>query len=96
MNTKNNHPTEAADQRGYGKVDKLLLTWFALVAVVLIGMSVIPGPQPSAAVAQPTPAPRYAYCSKAWRAQQLPPDMQAIFEDWCEHRPGAINAGALH
>lgn len=69
----------------------LLLAWFALVAAALIGMSAIPAAQTAGAAAQATPVPRYAYCSKEWRQQQLPANMQATFEDWCEHRPGAIN-----
>jgi hypothetical protein len=60
--------------------------------VILISMSFVPALRSASVAQQPTPAPRYAYCSKAWR-QQLPAAMQATFEDRCEHRPGAVNAG---
>lgn len=87
MNPVTTRPSESADERTFQQVNKLLFAWMALVAVILIGMSAIPAMQ-SATLAQPTPAPRYAYCTKEWREHQLPLDMRAIFEDWCEHRPG--------
>lgn len=91
MNPISMQPAEQAEQRNFNQVNKFLLVWFAFFAVVLMAMSAIPALQSASVAVQPPPAPRYAYCTKAWRQQQLPANMQATFEDWCEHRPGAIN-----
>ena len=62
-----------------------LILWLALIAVTMISIA-----QTGFIALRllSVPTPHYEYCTKEWRQQQLPLDMQAQFTDWCEHRSG--------
>lgn len=62
-----------------------LIVWFVLTMLVMLGIA---STGFSDFRVQLVPTPRYAYCTKEWRQQHLPLDLQAQFADWCEQRPG--------
>jgi hypothetical protein len=62
-----------------------LAVWLVLTALIMLAIA---STGFTDVQVQFGPTPRYDYCTREWRQQNLPPDMQAQFTDWCEQRPG--------